>query len=199
MVRGRSRAIGVVSRTEGTGLAWPIRPLGLPLALRGCRGMVCIKALAIPAPAFYKIGRTGGRKVPARVAELADAPGLGPGPERGVGSNPAPRSKAARGGIRREFQTHGLRSVGCILSQIPEFVTKLSRKNPNTRQGKIQIIPPENLAQPCTFWWKKVQGFWTQNQGLTRAATKDYPSFTTLHFLEGKCKVRSRPLMCDFY
>ena len=46
-------------------------------------------------------------KTLARVAELADAPGLGPGPERGAGSSPASRSAANVGtNVQRHETAH---------------------------------------------------------------------------------------------
>ncbi len=56
-------------------------------------------------------------------------------------------------------------------------------------RAEIQKTPVQNLAQPCTFFPNKVQGFGAQNEGLNLAFPRHYVHSATLHFLATMCKV----------
>ena len=79
------------------GLSFGIWHSAFGCGRRPRRGPSRIQAKGCPLAvrSIYTGAHAAGRRH-ARVAELADAPGLGPGPERGVGSSPAPRNHASR-------------------------------------------------------------------------------------------------------
>ena len=96
-------------------LSFPAQfPLKLPRGMR--------KTLARRAGVFYKFynqrraAASGGSC--ARVAELADAPGLGPGPERGAGSSPASRIATRNGTNVPRHQASVSPQIDCELSRV---------------------------------------------------------------------------------